>query len=161
MNHETSNRYILKQSITGVEISPIRQCSNDSMKSTGLPTPASPHSTLQSPKRYIVANEGLKGLESSSEQFLLLRDLRASAYVPRRAPFRGLDAHLGMVWYVIHLRHVLPARTFVESEHQPCYVIDSSSFAILQATYIGLGFIGGPRRGRKAPRNPNRILRRS
>lgn len=30
-------------------------------------TPAFPHSTLQSPKHYIVANDGVKGLEHTSD----------------------------------------------------------------------------------------------
>ena len=49
----------------------------------GNSAPGFPLSTLQSPKRYIVANEGLKGLEHASEQYPLPRDLGASAYVPR------------------------------------------------------------------------------
>lgn len=57
-------------------------------------------------------------------------------------PFLGLDAHLGTVWHVIYLRHVLSARISVESEHHPCRVVDSSGFAILQAMFIGLGSVG-------------------
>ena len=103
-----------------------------------------PHSTLQSPKHYIVANEGLKGLEHPSEQCLSSRNLRSSAHVPR-----GTLSRIGRTfWDGAACNTLTPCTTQRDFRRE--------------RTLGPLGDRGGEEKPAvEAPRNPTRMLRRS